>query len=52
MLATDAHTYWRNMILFFAIMALTMNHAERAGLLPGQNDARPFDDFEPARGKP
>ncbi len=35
MLAADAHTYWRNMVLFFALMAFTLNRAERAGLLGG-----------------
>ena len=37
MLATDAHTYWRNMVLFFAMMAFTLNRAERQGLLTTGN---------------
>ena len=38
MLAADAHTYWRNMVLFFAMMAFTLNRAEREGLLAGSNE--------------
>ncbi len=33
MMAVDAYTYWRNMVVFLAIMAFTLNHAERLGLL-------------------
>jgi len=29
MLAADAHTYWRNMIVFTALMAFTLNWAEK-----------------------
>ncbi len=29
LLATDAYTYWRNVVLFTAVMALTLNRAER-----------------------
>ncbi|MFB3920980.1 MAG: O-antigen ligase family protein [Terriglobia bacterium] len=46
MLATDAHTYWRNMILFVALMAFTLNRAEREGFLFG-----PYAPA-PAQGQP
>lgn len=42
MLAADAHTYWRNMVLFLAMMAFTLNRAERAGLLAGRGGNSPF----------
>lgn len=52
MLAADAHTYWRNMVLFFAMMAFTLNRAERAGLLPRRAGASPFDTLQTARVEP
>lgn len=43
LLAADALTYWRNIVLFTAIMALTVNQAERQGLFlrPGPTSGRP-----------
>ncbi|MBZ5516754.1 MAG: O-antigen ligase family protein, partial [Acidobacteriia bacterium] len=41
LLAADAHTYWRNMIVFAAFMALALNRAEREQALPS-NLARSF----------
>ncbi len=34
MMAADAYTYWRNMTAFLALMAITVNRAERAGISP------------------
>ena len=33
LLAADALTYWRNIVLFTALMALTINQAERQGVV-------------------
>lgn len=35
LLAADAYTYWRNLAIFVALMALTLNLAERADRPPG-----------------
>jgi hypothetical protein len=35
LLATDAHTYWRNISIFVALAALTLNSAERKQLSAG-----------------
>jgi hypothetical protein len=32
LLATDAYTYWRNVVVFAALMAWTLNLAERVGI--------------------
>ena len=36
LLAADAYTYWRNITVFSALMALTLNLAERAGYVESQ----------------
>jgi O-antigen ligase len=43
LLAADALTYWRNIVLFTAVMALTVNQAERQGLFlrPGPTSGIP-----------
>jgi O-antigen ligase len=35
MLAVDAYTFWRNMVIFAALAAFTLNRAERLNLLQG-----------------
>jgi len=51
MLAADAHTYWRNMVLFFAMMAFTLNRAERQGLLTSGNAGGLLRTLRPNRVK-
>ncbi len=43
MMAVDAYTYWRNMTVFLALMALTVSRAERAAISPdGKRDDPPI----------
>lgn len=52
MLAADAHTYWRNMVLFFAMMAFTLNRAERQGLLTTGNAGSLLSPLRRGKVKP
>lgn len=49
LLAADAYTYWRNMVVFTALMALTLNQAERQRSVLPRNPA--IDSLGVIRGK-
>ncbi len=45
MMAADAYTYWRNMVVFLALMAMALNRAEREQLSAKESGGEPLPAF-------